>query len=76
MRNVSSRNTIADWACTILLLLFGATTLWQAFVIPTGSMEDSLRVVDHVLVDNWLTRPQVRSAGIHCPTSIQSTARS
>jgi signal peptidase I len=57
MRNVSSRNTIAEWACTILLLLFGATTLCQAFVIPTGSMEDSLRVGDHVLVDKLAYAP-------------------
>ena len=28
------RNSIAEWAVTILLLLFGTTTLVQAFVIP------------------------------------------
>ena len=32
------RGTIAEWTVTILLLLFGTTTLVQAFVIPTGSM--------------------------------------
>jgi hypothetical protein len=31
------RGTIAEWTVTILLLLFGTTTLVQAFVIPTGS---------------------------------------
>jgi hypothetical protein len=36
------RNSIAEWVVTILLLLFGTTTLVQAFVIPTGSMEDTL----------------------------------
>ena len=46
-----NRNGIAEWAVTILLLLFGTTTLCQAFVIPTGSMEDTLRVGDHLLVE-------------------------
>ena len=46
-----ARNSIAEWAVTILLLLFGTTTLVQAFVIPTGSMEDTLVIGDHLLVD-------------------------
>jgi signal peptidase I len=51
------RNTIAEWAVTILLLLFGTTTLVQAFVIPTGSMEDTLLVGDHLLVDKLSYAP-------------------
>ena len=42
---------IAEWTVTIILLLFGTTTLVQAYVIPTGSMEDSLLIGDHLLVD-------------------------
>ena len=45
------RGTIAEWTVTIVLLLFGTTTLVQAFVIPTGSMEDALLIGDHLLVD-------------------------
>jgi signal peptidase I len=52
-----SRNSIAEWAVTILLLLFGTTTLVQAFVIPTGSMEDTLLIGDHLLVDKLAYAP-------------------
>jgi signal peptidase I len=51
------RNAIAEWTVTILLLLFGTTTLVQAFVIPTGSMEDSLLIGDHLLVDKLTYSP-------------------
>ncbi len=57
VRAKSSRNSIAEWAVTILLLLFGTTTLAEAFVIPTGSMEDTLLVGDHVLVDRLSYAP-------------------
>lgn len=51
------RGVIAEWTVTILLLLFGTTTLVQAFVIPTGSMEDSLLIGDHLLVDKLAYAP-------------------
>jgi signal peptidase I len=51
------RNSVAEWAVTILLLLFGTTTLVQAFVIPTGSMEDTLLIGDHLLVDKLAYAP-------------------
>lgn len=51
------RNGVAEWAVTILLLLFGTTTLVQAFVIPTGSMEDTLLIGDHLLVDKLAYAP-------------------
>ena len=52
------RGVIAEWTVTILLLLFGTTTLVQAFVIPTGSMEDSLLIGDHLLVDKLSYAPE------------------
>jgi signal peptidase I len=54
---VRMRNSIAEWAVMVLLLLFGTTTLAQAFVIPTGSMQDTLLIGDHVLVDKLAYAP-------------------
>ncbi|MSV28242.1 MAG: signal peptidase I [Bryobacterales bacterium] len=51
------RGVIAEWTVTIILLLFGTTTLVQAFVIPTGSMEDTLLIGDHLLVDKMAYAP-------------------
>ena len=51
------RGFLAEWTVTIILLLFGTTTLVQAFVIPTGSMEDTLLVGDHLLVDKLSYAP-------------------
>ncbi len=52
------RGVIAEWTVTVILLLFGTTTLVQAFVIPTGSMEDSLLIGDHLLVDKLAYAPK------------------
>ncbi len=51
------RSTLAEWTITILLLLFLTTTLVQAYVIPTGSMEDTLLIGDHLLVDKLAFAP-------------------
>lgn len=56
-RKETPRGAIAEWTVTILLLLFGTTTLVQAFVIPTGSMEDTLLIGDHLLVDKLTYSP-------------------
>jgi signal peptidase I len=51
------RGALAEWTITILLLLFLTTTLVQAYVIPTGSMEDTLLIGDHLLVDKMAFAP-------------------
>jgi signal peptidase I len=51
------RGFIAEWVVTIILLLFGTTTLVQAFVIPSASMVGTLLIGDHVLVDKLVYSP-------------------
>src|SRR5258708_28060361 len=51
------RNFISEWAVTILMLLFGTTTLLQAFVVPTGSMENTVLIGDHLIVDKLAYSP-------------------
>ena len=48
---IGARHFISECAVTLLLLLFGTTTLLQAFVVPTGSMENTLLIGDHLFVD-------------------------
>ena len=75
------RGAIAEWAITIILLLFLTTTLVQAYVIPTGSMEDTLLIGDHLLVDKMafaptgvvskhLLLPEITSKRNLCPTRV------
>jgi signal peptidase I len=57
LRAEPQRGFVAEWTITIILLLFGTTNLVQAFVIPTGSMEDTLLIGDHLLVDKLAYAP-------------------
>ncbi len=50
-RKPTPRGFITEWAVTIAVYLFATTTLVQAYVVPTGSMESTVRVGDHMLVD-------------------------
>jgi signal peptidase I len=59
MKNLvnSTRDFITEWALNILILLFGTTTLVQAFIVPTPSMDTTVRVGDHLLVDKLSYSP-------------------
>jgi len=57
------RSSIADWAFNITVLLFATSTIAQPFVIPTGSMESTLLVGDHVIVDKLAYSPHGSLAG-------------
>jgi len=50
-RKQSPRSVVTEWAVTIAIYLFATTTLVQAYVIPTPSMESTVLVGDHMLVD-------------------------
>jgi len=53
----SVRDFIHEWALNIIILLFGTTTLVQAFIVPTPSMDTTVRVGDHLLVDKLAYAP-------------------
>jgi signal peptidase I len=53
----STRDFITEWALNILILLFGTTTLVQAFIVPTPSMDTTVMVGDHLLVDKLSYAP-------------------
>ncbi len=50
-RRERPRGFLADWSLTFLVITFGTTSLLHAFVVPSGSMESTILVGDHVLVD-------------------------
>ena len=50
-RRTQPRGFVAEWAMTLIVFLFATTTLVQAYVVPTGSMESTVMIGDHMLVD-------------------------
>ena len=53
----SVRDFVTEWTITIIILLFGTTTLMQAFVVPTSSMDSTVKVGDHMIVDKLSYAP-------------------
>lgn len=53
----AQRNSVAEWAIMILVLLFGTSTIAQPFVIPTASMHNTLLTGDHLIVDKLAYSP-------------------
>src|SRR6202163_4484185 len=56
-RELIQRNSVAEWAITILILLFGTSMIAQPFVIPTSSMHNTLLTGDHLIVDKLAYAP-------------------
>lgn len=59
-RGPANRGFLAEWTVTLIFLLFCWTSLLQAYVIPSGSMESSLLVGDHLFVDRLTYAPADR----------------
>ena len=51
------RDFISEWTINIIILLFGTATLVQAFIVPTPSMDTTVMVGDHLLVDKLSYSP-------------------
>jgi signal peptidase I len=54
----STRDTFESLVVTVILAVFGTTFVLQAFKIPTGSMEDTLLIGDHLLVNKFIFAAQ------------------
>jgi len=53
----SARDTFESLVVTVILAIFGTTFVLQAFKIPTGSMENTLLIGDHLLVNKFIFAP-------------------
>jgi signal peptidase I len=50
----ATRDTFESLVVTVILAIFGTTFVVQAFKIPTGSMENTLLIGDHLLVNKFV----------------------
>ncbi len=50
----STRDTFESLVVTVILAIYGTTFIVQAFKIPTGSMETTLLIGDHLLVNKFV----------------------
>jgi signal peptidase I len=53
-RKSAIRDTFESLLVTVILAVFGTTFVLQAFKIPTGSMENTLLIGDHLLVNKFI----------------------
>ena len=63
IKKSSTRDTFESLVVTVILAIFGTTFVLQAFKIPTGSMENTLLIGDHLLVNKFIFAPQGGVAG-------------
>ena len=58
MRRTTVRDALESLLVTVILALFGTTFLMQAFKIPSSSMEDTLLIGDHIMVNKLAFAPR------------------
>jgi len=58
----------------LVLALYGTTFVVQAFKIPSKSMEPTLLVGDHLLVNKFIFEGRARGTSICCPTAKSAAA--
>src|ERR1035441_908239 len=58
IKKSSTRDTFESLVVTVILAIFGTTFVLQAFKIPTGSMENTLLIGDHLLVNKFIFAQQ------------------
>jgi signal peptidase I len=68
LKKSSTRDTFESLVVTVILAIFGTTFVLQAFKIPTGSMEDTLLIGDHLLVNKFIFAPQASLLGRLLPS--------
>ncbi len=51
------RGELAEWIVTFLTMLWVSSSIGWAFVVPTGSMEGTILVGDHMIVDKMSYAP-------------------
>jgi signal peptidase I len=51
LKHADRRHPITDWTLQILILLFGFSSVGWTYVVPTGSMENTVLIGDHMIVD-------------------------
>ena len=64
-----SREYIESLLVTVILALFGTTFVVQAFKIPSQSMEPTLLVGDHLLVNKFIFGGRGHWYDSHAPVS-------
>ena len=70
-----ARDVLEAVLVAVILALFVRTFLFQAYVVPTGSMEDNILVGDHLVVNKFLYAPRARPARDAAPAGARHPRR-